>query len=526
MSTKAIFVCRRSRSLLMADVAGQLNKDGTIDRSFATVIGDNLSSVTGLGGFDECYGEPDMYKPELDSLSKERVRELTDRYDKNIFVWNALFAERGLVCIEQDIYRPAKNLTMQQAEALIVKSLHYADKWISQSKADFVFDISALGLFRVSLMAAAEYYGIPYMFYAQAKLGERFTIYNDLFYRHDAIRERYLELSRMMPSDPRKDDGRKEKESVKKMASIYIGHDAEENLKKRKNGKQSALARKTQSLFRPLHVGRNLYRQWLFMRKEEKRWKEEGLINYVDDRTRSGEVWTRRRKLSRRKKRNLEIINAKRADVSADLARRPAVLYTWHLQPENSTSQLSPYHVNQEISVQNIARVLPLNWVILVKPHRGTIDKVRPREFEFLAGLPNVYFTDMETPTTQLIDRCEAVVTLTGTVGMEALAMDKPVFYLGTASWGICNSAHYAASYEELGNMLRNIDRYRPDPDDVASYFQAILDNSIELPKGYEMTRAPEKYRGTPEYDSNIVVIARQIASELERTRKVSQEVK
>ncbi len=519
MPSNALFVCRRSRSLLMADIAGQLKKDETIDKAFAAVIGDHRVSDNGPSAFDHVYREPDMYKPDLNSLSADRIAELTSRYDKDLFAWSAFYSERGLVRVEQDIYKPARNLSVQEAEGLIIKSLHYADLWLEKSNASFIFDISALGLFRLSLQAAARNYDVPYMFYAQAKLGERFTIYNDLYYRHNAITERYLELRKLDVRDPQKAAGHREKESVKRVSSIYSGHDAEENLKKRNNGNQSGLGKVTNSVLRPLTVSANLFREWLSKRKMEKKWQEEGMINYVDDRFRASEIWTRRQRFSRRKKNNLATINRKKIDSFPELASRPAVFYTWHLQPENSTSQLSPYHVNQDVSVQNISRVLPLNWIIIVKPHRGTIDKVRPREFQFLAELPNVFFADLDTPTPHLIKRCEAVVTLTGTVGMEALAMDKPVFYLGTASWRICKSARYAATYEELGHMLRNIDQHQPDPDDVASYFQAILDNSIELPNGYQMTRSPEKYRGTPNYNNNVALIARQVASEIDRSK-------
>lgn len=509
----------------MADLAEQMKKVGTINRACAVYIGDvdYNSYAKSLSSFDTVYNDLDMYKPDLVSLDDARVAEIVKKYDNNIFAWNALYAERGLICIEQDIYKPVRKLSAPQGEALIIKSLHFADHWLAHSRADFIFDISALGLFRLSLLAAARYHNVPYLFHAPANIGERFAIHNDLFYRHDNITKRYNYLNTLPASDELKSRGRIEKDAVRKSKSIYKGHAAEDPKSRQSGGDNgSGNKGKSRSLFRAVFIAGNLFKEWIARRKQEKKWNNEGLINYVDDRYRAGDIWTRRWHRKRRKKENIKIINARKIDSYPELGDRPVVLYTWHVQPENSTSQLAPFHVNQDIAVQNITRVLPLNWIILIKPHRYTLDKVRPREFELIASLPNAYFANVETPTPQLIERISAVVTLTGAVGMEALAMDKPVFYLGTPSWRICKSAHHAKSYEDLGHMLRNLDEYRPNPDDVAAYFQAILDNSIELPDGYDMIRSPEKFRTTPRYTRNLELIAQQIATEFEQTTAVS----
>ncbi|MGR3811430.1 capsular polysaccharide export protein, LipB/KpsS family [Jiulongibacter sp. NS-SX5] len=106
-------------------------------------------------------------------------------------------------------------------------------------------------------------------------------------------------------------------------------------------------------------------------------------------------------------------------------------LYPLHFHPESSTSVISrPYAKELEI-IQNIAFSLPFGTKLYVKDHPSAAGFMDIDFYRQIAQIPNVKLISHKARTKRMIKDCLAVITLTSTVGFEALIMNKKVFVFG-----------------------------------------------------------------------------------------------
>lgn len=107
------------------------------------------------------------------------------------------------------------------------------------------------------------------------------------------------------------------------------------------------------------------------------------------------------------------------------------LLYPLHFHPESSTSILSGTYLNEFEVVRNIAFNLPQGVMLYVKDHISAHAYPSLDFYKKISTLPNVRLLAPTAPTKQLIKASEAVITLTSTVGYEALLLNKRVFLFG-----------------------------------------------------------------------------------------------
>lgn len=150
-------------------------------------------------------------------------------------------------------------------------------------------------------------------------------------------------------------------------------------------------------------------------------------------------------------------ISASHAYGLADAGRIPqrSVFYALHYQPEQSTLAQGIWHVNQVALVENLSKSLPLGHTLVVKEHpwgRGN----RPRwQYAHMASFHNVLFCD--APAKEIIQRVDAVVAVSGTVAMEALAFDKPTVILGRNFFEFSDLFYRVRDIQDLPETLARI---------------------------------------------------------------------
>lgn len=156
-----------------------------------------------------------------------------------------------------------------------------------------------------------------------------------------------------------------------------------------------------------------------------------------------------------------------------------SVFYPMQYQPEQSTLVGGIYFSNQVAVIENIAKALPFGCTLIVKEHpRGR--GARPVwQYEHLAHFPNIKFVDANSK--EILKRCDAVITVTSTVGLEAMALDRPVVLLGRCYYDFADFVYRPASWPELAETLRRILIYREyeqdgeRQNDVDRFFLAYL---------------------------------------------------
>jgi hypothetical protein len=107
------------------------------------------------------------------------------------------------------------------------------------------------------------------------------------------------------------------------------------------------------------------------------------------------------------------------------------LLYPLHFHPEASTSILCGTYLNEYEVIKNIAFNLPQGFMLYVKDHMSAYGYPTLDFYRSINSLPNVRLLAPNAATKELIKASEAVITLTSTVGYEALLLNKRVFLFG-----------------------------------------------------------------------------------------------
>lgn len=129
-------------------------------------------------------------------------------------------------------------------------------------------------------------------------------------------------------------------------------------------------------------------------------------------------------------------------------------LYPLHYHPEASTSVLARYYSDEYEVIRNIAFSLPENVFLYVKEHPSAIALNSLSFYKRVAALPNVRILPHYLNTKSLISQSCGVVTLTSTVGYEALLLGKKVLLFGDVFYQIHRNVRKHQNYQDLPDEL------------------------------------------------------------------------
>jgi hypothetical protein len=170
---------------------------------------------------------------------------------------------------------------------------------------------------------------------------------------------------------------------------------------------------------------------------------------------------------------------------TVELEKLPSkcVLYAMHFQPEMSTLAQGIFAANQIALIENISKSLPLGYTLIVKEH-PVMRGFRPAwQYRHIADMHNVEMCD--APAKEIIRRCDAVLTISGTIAVEALAFGKPAIVFGGNFYNYCDLITTVHNPETLHAVFHDllIARNVPDPDEfkarlsrfMLSYLEALI---------------------------------------------------
>ena len=141
-----------------------------------------------------------------------------------------------------------------------------------------------------------------------------------------------------------------------------------------------------------------------------------------------------------------------------DTLRKPFVYFPLHLEPEAATLVYAPFMNDQSFALDVLARALPSGVALVVKEN-PKMWGCRPSAFYERANRsPEVVWVDPTESSQDILARCEAVITLTGTTALEAVLLDKPVTVLGSPPYlGALTSVPRVNALDKLPAMVNGL---------------------------------------------------------------------
>ncbi|MBM3506225.1 MAG: hypothetical protein FJX64_00555 [Alphaproteobacteria bacterium] len=114
-----------------------------------------------------------------------------------------------------------------------------------------------------------------------------------------------------------------------------------------------------------------------------------------------------------------------------DLEGKRFVFYPLHVEPEILFQGRAPEYPYQLTSIVSVSRDLPAGVFLAVKEHLPAIGRRPDNFYDQISALKNVILVDPYEPGIEVVRRAAAVITISGTVGIEAATMGKPVITFG-----------------------------------------------------------------------------------------------
>jgi hypothetical protein len=160
----------------------------------------------------------------------------------------------------------------------------------------------------------------------------------------------------------------------------------------------------------------------------------------------------------------LRLLGRRRADwrrllrASAPLAAlegRDFVLYALQEEPEISLGQISPAFFQQLAAIGSLARDLPAGVLLGVKETIHAVGR-RPRDFyDQILAFKNAVLVDPRESGLEAARAARAVATVTGTIGLEAAIMGRPVLAFGRHNlYNVLRHVRVPTSLGDLGPHL------------------------------------------------------------------------
>lgn len=482
-----MFVCRGNRTQTSADILRDLKEiDATHTGVALTIYEDKWFSRLSENDqllFEQHYTTEDIYRG-IRARSKEKDLAFLSRSYREGNFWNHAFSERYLATLEHyaRFVNPKynRNELLAYGDLCVEKFTHI----IENEHPDLILDFSPLGFMRAMLHLVASEYRIPYKWFMLSRL-TGYSIFSDL-YDHGVtvVAKEYARLV-ATPDAAKEDACRIIKGFRNNSIPLYVGHHAEKADKLNGTKGQTSprnvfeTVRVTSSPRALLRSSRKLARELLLrLRAVYDPGSRYNYYKYLHVPSKTTVDWILRNFRYRRFFRWWRKCKYDNGRDFGDGAR--LFLFTMHVQPEASTSVHAPFFSNQEYVIQNICRALPPDGLLLVKPHIHQIAIEPLSLYKRLARIPNLVLVSPLRKTSHYLRECEAAITITGTVGLEAIILGKKAITFADTLYSACNSVTVMNDFDKLREYLHSGPVEGADAEDVKTLVQAIINVSIK----------------------------------------------
>jgi len=155
-----------------------------------------------------------------------------------------------------------------------------------------------------------------------------------------------------------------------------------------------------------------------------------------------------------------------------------------HQEPERSLLLDAPFYTNQIETARNIAKSLPIGYVLYVKEHptQGRSRGWRPiSDYKEIMEIPNVKLIHYSVPSDELIKKSSLVISVGGTASFEAAFYEKPSIMFADLGYSILPSILTVKSFNDLPDAILKALTTKVDPVDVDKYVTALEDAAFDF---------------------------------------------
>lgn len=185
------------------------------------------------------------------------------------------------------------------------------------------------------------------------------------------------------------------------------------------------------------------------------------------------------KKLAKRKRQSLEQEYNHISD-SADLEEN-YIYIPLHYQPERTSIPEGGIYGDQYLMIDLLSDVIPPNWKLYIKEHPAQFNSSRAHQgrwlhsYERLQKIDGSQLIGFSNDSFELIDNSQAVATLTGTAGWEAIVRGTPALIFGNAWYRQSPGAYHIKSREDARSAVESIrEQPMPSEQEIGGFVAAV----------------------------------------------------
>ncbi len=154
----------------------------------------------------------------------------------------------------------------------------------------------------------------------------------------------------------------------------------------------------------------------------------------------------------------------------------PFVLFGLHMQPESTIDVWAPFYSNQLWVIELLSRAIPASHRLLVKIHKSDAANYSEDSLRRMLSRPATEFVHPLADARAFVARSDLVVSIQGTMGLEAALLGKPVIVLGDSPVTLLPSVARIGELSELPALVRRqLALVRPSRRDIVDAYAQYL---------------------------------------------------
>ncbi|MDP3999608.1 MAG: hypothetical protein Q8P76_03400 [bacterium] len=158
------------------------------------------------------------------------------------------------------------------------------------------------------------------------------------------------------------------------------------------------------------------------------------------------------------------------------------VYFPLQSEPEAYPMLNAPLFMDQIWTAKQLARSLPAHYKLYVKDHPAMFGYRRRSYYQELKKIPNVRLIDPAVDSLKLIGHSKLVATVSGTAGLEAALLKKPVISFGNVSYNLLSAIKRCENVEDLPILVKNqLDSYHYNEKDIINFLAALFKESVDV---------------------------------------------
>jgi len=153
-------------------------------------------------------------------------------------------------------------------------------------------------------------------------------------------------------------------------------------------------------------------------------------------------------------------------------------------EPEAKPSVTAPFFIDQLNLIENIARSMPVDFLLYVKEH--PMQKLKfwrsVQDYQRIINIPNVKLIHPSIYSQDLISKSQGVMATSGSTAFEALFFEKPVFLFADDYYDVVSMVNRVHDISKLPKIIKNtLENFRFKNDELNAIIQATKNISIPI---------------------------------------------